>query len=77
MAPKTRPNKMKTKKAAAKRFTFTSTGKIKFKKTQQSSNTPLSKSNRRSKRALRLGGQLETGDAKQVRVLIPNWKKRK
>ena len=70
-------NKMKTKKAAAKRFSFSATGKIRYKKTQQSSNTPLSKSSGRQKRAQRLGGELEQGDANQVRVLIPNWKKRK
>jgi len=70
-------NKMKTKKAAAKRFSFSANGKIRYKKTQQSSNTPLSKSSRRQKRAQRIGGTLEPGDASQVRVLIPNWKKRK
>jgi large subunit ribosomal protein L35 len=70
-------NKMKTRKAAAKRFTFTATGKIRFKKTQQSSNTPLSKSSGRTKRAQRLGGQLAEGDANMVRAMVPYFRKRK
>jgi len=70
-------NKMKTKKAAAKRFKFSANGVVMYKKSQQSSNTPLSRSSRRIKRALRLGGQLEEGDAKQVRRMIPYFKKHK
>lgn len=70
-------NKMKTKKAAAKRFKFTGTGKVVFKKTQQSTNTALSRSSRRIKRALRLGGELHGGDAEQARTMVPYWKKRK
>jgi len=67
--------KMKTKKAAAKRFKFSATGKVLYKKSQQSSNTPLSKSSGRVKRALRLGGQLEPGDVKMVQKLVPYQKK--
>jgi len=63
--------KMKTKRAAAKRFKFSAGGKVLYKKSQQSSNTPLSKSSRRIKRALRLGGQLEPGDVKVVKKLVP------
>ena len=70
-------NKMKTKKAAAKRFKFSATGKVLYKKAQQSSNTPLSRSSRRIKRALRRGGQLAEGDAKQVQRMIPYFKKHK
>ena len=69
--------RMKTKKAAAKRFKFTATGKVRFKKTQQSTNTPLSKSSRRTKRALRLGGELVGGDAEQVKTMVPNWRRKK
>ncbi len=68
---------MKTKKAAAKRFQFTGTGRVVHKRTQQSTNTPLSKSSRRVKRALRIGGELVDGDAHQVKVMIPYWRKRK
>ena len=67
--------KAKTRKAAAKRFKFTGTGRVLFKKTQQSSNTPMSKSSRRTKRALRLGGEVEGGSAKQVKGMIPYAKK--
>lgn len=70
-------NKMKTKRAAAKRFKFTATGRVVFKKTQQSSNTALSRSSRRIKRALRRGGELEGGDVEQVKAMVPYWKKRK
>lgn len=70
-------NKMKTKRAAAKRFRFTATGRVVFKKTQQSSNTALSRSARRIKRALRRGGELEGGDVEQVKAMVPYWKKRK
>ncbi len=70
-------NKMKTKRAAAKRFDFTGTGRVKHKRCNQSTNTPLSKSSRRQKRALRLDGELVDGDAKQVKTMIPYWSKRK
>ncbi len=70
-------NKMKTKRAAAKRFEFTATGKVKFKKAQQSTNTPLSRSSRRIKRALALDGELKRGDKKQVQTMVPYWKKHK
>jgi ribosomal protein L35 len=67
--------KCKTRKAAAKRFKFTSTGRVLIKKTQQSSNTPMSKSSRRQKRALRLGGELLSGEVKQVKGMCPHYKK--
>ena len=70
-------NKMKTKRAAAKRFKITGTGRVRFKKTQQSTNTAMSRSARRIKRALRRGGELLGGDAEQVKVMVPYWKKRK
>ena len=70
-------NKMKTKRAAAKRLKFTSTGRVVFKKTQQSSNTPRSKSSRRTKRALRLGGELVGGDAEHAKRMVPYWRKSK
>ena len=68
--------KCKTRKAAAKRFKFTANGHVLFKKTQQSSNTPMSKSSRRTKRALRLGGELESGEVRQVKRMVPHWQKR-
>ena len=66
--PKVKP---KTRKAAAKRFKFTSTGRVLIKKTQQSSNTPMSKSSRRTKRALRRGGEMLGGDLKQIKRMVP------
>lgn len=70
-------NKMKTKKAAAKRFQFTATGKVMYKRCNQSTNDALSRSSRRLARAQALDGELSEGDAKQVKVMIPYWKKRK
>lgn len=70
-------NKMKTKKAAAKRFEFTATGKVKFKRCNQSTNTALSRSPRRLQRALKLDGELCEGDAQQAKVMIPYWRKRR
>ncbi len=70
-------NKMKTRKAAAKRFKFTATGRVLIKKTQQSSNTPMSKSSRRTKRALRRGGELQAGDVAQARKMVPYYSKHK
>lgn len=67
--------KMKTKRAAAKRFHVTATGKMRYKKTQQSSNTPLSKSSRRIKRALRRGGELVSGDVEHVKRMCPYFKR--
>ena len=70
-------NKMKTKKAAAKRFDFTATGKVKHKRCNQSTNTPLSRSSRRIKRSLKLDGELVDGDAQQVKEMVPYWRKRR
>ena len=69
--------KCKTRKAASKRFKFTATGRVLVKKTQQSSNTPMSKSSRRTKRALRRGGELLSGEVKQVKGMVPYWSKSK
>ena len=63
--------KCKTRKAAAKRFKFTANGRVLIKKTQQSSNTPMSRSSRRIKRALRRGGEMEGGDARQIKRMVP------
>lgn len=70
-------NKMKTKKAAAKRFQFTGTGKVMYKRCNQSTNTALSRSSRRLKRAQKLDASLEQGDENQAKAMVPYWKKRK
>lgn len=70
-------NKMKTKKAAAKRFEFTATGKVKYKRCNQSTNTALSRSSRRLKRSQKLDGELVEGDAKQAKTMVPYWRKRR
>lgn len=69
-------NKMKTKKAAAKRFKVTGGGKIMHKRCNQSTNKPLSQSSRRKARRLAQDGELEDGQAKQAKRMIPYWKKR-
>jgi large subunit ribosomal protein L35 len=62
-------SKMKTKRAAAKRFSVTGTGKIKFNKAKR--RHILTKKAVKWKRQARLKGQLKKGDANLVRPLIP------
>jgi large subunit ribosomal protein L35 len=61
--------KRKTKKAAAKRFKFTATGKVKFKRAGKRHN--LGKKNAASKLKLRAGAYLIDGDAKHIEKCMP------
>ncbi len=57
--------KMKTKKSAAKRYSTTGTGKIKYKK--QNLRHILTKRSPKRKRQLRESGILSEADAKKIR----------
>ena len=61
--------KMKTKKAAAKRFKFTGTGKIKFKRT----NKRHGMGNKTASRLLKLrkAGYIFDGDLKHIEKCMP------
>ncbi|OFZ80943.1 MAG: 50S ribosomal protein L35 [Bdellovibrionales bacterium RIFOXYD1_FULL_53_11] len=61
--------KMKTKKAAAKRFKFTATGLVKFKRTNKRHNL----GSKSAKRVLQLrkGGYVFEGDIKHVEKCMP------
>lgn len=61
--------KMKTKKAAAKRFKFSATGKIKFKRTNKRHNMGNKSSARKLK--LRAAGYLFDGDMKHIEKCLP------
>lgn len=61
--------KMKTKKAAAKRFSFTATGKIKFKRINKRHNMGNKSSKRKLK--LRSSGLVFSGDMKHVAECMP------
>jgi large subunit ribosomal protein L35 len=61
--------KMKTKKAAAKRFRFTATGKIKFKRTKKRHN--LGNKSSSKKLALRKAGYLIEGDRWHIEKCLP------
>jgi large subunit ribosomal protein L35 len=61
--------KMKTKKAAAKRFSFTATGKVKFKRTNKRHN--LGSKSPKQKLALRAAGYVFSGDVKHVEKCLP------
>ncbi len=61
--------KRKTKKAAAKRFSFTATGKVKFKRTNKRHN--LMSKNSARKLALRPAGYLIPGDVRHVVRCMP------
>ena len=61
--------KIKTNKAAAKRFRVTGTGKIKRQKAYKSH--ILTKKNSKRKRALRQATQLDKANIKGVKRLIP------
>ncbi len=66
MAGKT---KMKTRRAAAKRFSVTGSGKIKFKRSKM--RHILAKKRQKMKRRLRKGSTLCDADVKLVRRCIP------
>lgn len=61
--------KIKTKRAAAKRFKFTASGKVKHKKAYHSH--ILTKKSTKRKRRLRKHEIMEPQDAKRVKLLIP------
>ena len=61
--------KMKTRRAAAKRYSYTGGGKVKYKK-QGLRHIPTKKSTKR-KRKLRKTGILSDAEAKRARVLMP------
>ena len=62
--------KIKTNKAAAKRFKKTGTGKFIFAKSH--ANHILTKKTTKRKRALRQGQIVKQSDKKMVRLLLPN-----
>ena len=62
--------KMKTKKSAAKRYTFTGSGKVKYKK--QNLRHILTKKSSKRKRKLRHAGILSNDNVKEIRKrLLP------
>ena len=62
--------KIKTNRAAAKRFKTTGTGKFKFRKANSSH--ILTKKTRKRKRSLRLDQVIDKADVKSVKRLMPN-----
>jgi large subunit ribosomal protein L35 len=61
--------KLKTKKAAAKRFKFTATGKVKVKRANK--RHLLQNKSAKAKRRLRAGGYLFDGDVRHVEKCLP------
>lgn len=61
--------KLKTKKAAAKRFSFTATGKVKFKRAGKRHILGAKTSGQKLK--LRSGGYLFKGDIKHIEKCMP------
>ena len=61
--------KMKTRKSAAKRYSFTGTGKVKYKK--QGLRHLLEKKRRKRKRSLRKPGYLSPVEERKARQLLP------
>ncbi|MGZ3698506.1 MAG: 50S ribosomal protein L35 [Bdellovibrionota bacterium] len=61
--------KQKTKKAAAKRFSFTATGKVKFKRTNKRHG--MSNKSSARKLALRKAGLIFDGDIKHIEKCMP------
>lgn len=62
--------KMKTRKSASKRYSFTGTGKIKYKK--QGMRHILTKKNSKRKRNLRKAGVLSAPETAKAKKMIPN-----
>ena len=62
--------KIKTNRAAAKRFKRTGTGKFVFKKSH--SNHILTKKTTKRKRSLRQPNIIAKSDAREIRLLLPN-----
>ncbi len=61
--------KMKTRKAASKRYSFTGTGKVKYKK--QGLRHILTKKSTKRKRNLRKSGILSEAETAKVKKLLP------
>jgi len=61
--------KIKTRKSAAKRYSLTAGGKVKYKK--QGLRHILTKKSRKRKRKLRQGATLSSAEEKRARQLIP------
>ena len=61
--------KMNTRKAAAKRYSVTGSGKVRYKK--QGLRHILTKKNAKSKRDLRHTGILSDSEREKVKVLLP------
>ncbi len=61
--------KMKTRKAAAKRYRVTGSGKIRYKK--QGLRHILSKKSTKRKRSLRKTGVLSPAEEKRAHILVP------
>ena len=61
--------KMKTRRSAAKRYSLTGTGKVRYKK--QGSRHILTKKTTKRKRNLRAAGILDESEARKVRVMLP------
>ncbi len=61
--------KMKTRKSASKRYSFTGTGKVKYKK--QGMRHILTKKSTKRKRKLRKCGFLSAPEAAKARKLLP------
>jgi len=61
--------KMKTRKSAAKRYTLTAKGKVKYKK--QGLRHILTKKSSKRKRNLRKSGILSPVEANRIRTLLP------
>jgi len=61
--------KMKTRKAAAKRYSFTGNGKVKYKK--QGLRHILTKKSSKRKRKLRKAGLLSSAELAVARKLVP------
>lgn len=62
--------KQKTKKAAAKRFKFTATGKVKFKRTNKRHG--LGNKSAKRKLKLRSAGYIFDGDIRHIERCLPN-----
>jgi large subunit ribosomal protein L35 len=61
--------KLKTKKAAAKRFSFTATGKVKFRRAGR--RHILSKKSNSKMLGIRKDGIMSDGDAQHIRKCMP------
>lgn len=62
--------KIKTRKSAAKRFSFTATGKVKYKK--QGLRHILNKKSTKRKRNLRKAGMIHAAEQKRIARMLPN-----